>query len=86
MTGNTSNSRAAAMGRASRAVARLDGIEAIEEPVWRQRAIVNDAQKFSDREAWDAVSALEEMLMTRGIVNPAQAAAERAEAETTNAP
>lgn len=42
-----------------------------------ENVIVNDVQTFTDREAWDAVAALEHMVLTRGLVTAQQVEAER---------
>lgn len=63
--------------RAARAIARLDGIEGIEEPVEGLRTIANDVRGFSPREAWDAVHALEDIVVKQGLITPAEIEAER---------
>ena len=74
---NITNQRREAIGRAARAVARLAIDPKAIEPARRQNVIVNDVQMFSDREAWDAVSALEHMVLSRGLVSAQQVEAER---------
>ena len=72
-----SSDRREAIGRASRAVVRLAIDPEAKEPAHRQNVIVNDVQAFSDREAWDAVAALEDMVLSRGLVTAQQVEAER---------
>ena len=74
---NISTDRREAIGRASRAVVRLAIDPEAKEPARRQNVIVNDVQAFSDREAWDAVAALEHMVLSRGLVTAQQVEAER---------
>lgn len=73
---NTSSERREAIGRARRAVARLAIDPKAAEAAHRQNVIVNDVQAFTDREAWDAVAALEHMVLTRGLVSAQQVEAE----------
>lgn len=47
------------------------------ESAHRQNVIVNDVRAFTDREAWDAVAALEDMVLSRGLVTAQQVEAER---------
>jgi hypothetical protein len=72
-----SSDRREAIGRASRAVVRLAIDPEAKEPAHRQNVIVNDVQAFSDREAGDAVAALEHMVLSRGLVTAQQVEAER---------
>lgn len=74
---NISTDRREAIGRAGRAVVRLAGDAEAKEPAHRQSVIVNDVSVYSDREAWDAVAALEHMVLTRGLVTAQQIEAER---------
>lgn len=74
---NISSERREAIGRAGRAVVRLAIDPEAKETAHRQSAIVNDVQAFTDREAWDAVAALEHMVLTRGLVTAQQIEAER---------
>ena len=74
---NISTERREAIGRASRAVIRLAVDPEAREPAHRQNVIVNDVRAFNDREAWDAVAALEEMVLSRGLVTAQQIEAER---------
>lgn len=69
---NTSSDRREAIGRARRAVARLAVDPKAKDPAHRQNVIVNDVQAFNDREAWDAVAALEHMVLTRGLASAQQ--------------
>ncbi len=73
---NTSSERREAIRRAARAVVRLGVDPDAKEPAHRQNMIVNDP-RYSDREAWDAVSALEYMLTQRGLVSAQQIETER---------
>ncbi len=72
-----STDRREAIGRAGRAVVRLTVDATAKEPAHRQSVIVNDASAYSDREAWDAVAALEHMLVSRGLVTVQQIEEER---------
>ena len=74
---NISTERREAIGRASRAVIRLAVDPEAREPAHRQNVIVNDVRAFTDREAWDAVAALEDMVLSRGLVTAQQVEAER---------
>jgi len=76
-TPNMSSERREAIGRAGRAVVRLAADPAAKEPARRQSAIVNDVKAYSDREAWDAVAALEHMVLSRGLVSAQQVERER---------
>lgn len=58
--------RRAAIRRAADAVVRLAVDPEAHEPAQRQNAIVNDGA-YSDREALDAVMALETMVSNRGL-------------------
>lgn len=75
-THHTSPDRREAISRAASAVVRLRVEPSVQEPAHRQNAIVNDP-RFSDREAWDAVMALESMLVDLGIVEPQEIEAAR---------
>lgn len=66
-----SETRREAICRAGRAVVRLAVDQGAVEPAERQNAIVNDPWS-GDREAWDAVQALEDMLLTRGLRDVAE--------------
>ena len=74
---NISTERREAIGRAGRAVVRLAVDPEARESAHRQNVIVNDVRAFTDREAWDAVAALEEMVLSRGLVTAQQVEAER---------
>lgn len=74
---NISSERREAIGRAGRAVVRLAVDPEAKEPAHRQNVIVNDVQAFTDREAWDALAALEHMVLSRGLVSAQQVEAER---------
>ena len=74
---NISSERREAIGRASRAVVRLAIDPEAKETAHRQNILVNAVQTFSDREAWDAVAALEHMVLSRGLVTAQQVEAER---------
>ena len=74
---NISTERREAIGRAGRAVVRLAVDPEAREPARRQNVIVNDVRAFTDREAWDAVAALEDMVLSRGLVTAQQVEAER---------
>lgn len=74
---NISTERREAIGRAGRAVVRLAIEPEATLPARRQNAIVNDVSAYTDREAWDAVAALEHMVVTRGLVTDQQIEAER---------
>jgi len=76
-TPNISTDRREAIGRAGRAVVRLAAEPQAKSSAHRQNAIVNDVSAYTDREAWDAVAALEHMVWTRGLVSEQQAEAER---------
>ncbi len=73
---NISMERREAIRRAARAVVRLGVDPDAKEPAHRQNAIVN-SPRCSDREAWDAVGALEHMLTQRGLVTAQQIETER---------
>lgn len=64
---NPSSDRRRAISRASRAVVQLAIDPTATDPARRLNAIANTLT-FSDREAWDAVQALEDMVYTRGLV------------------
>lgn len=74
---NISTERREAIGRAGRAVVRLAVDPEVRESAHRQNVIVNDVRAFTDREAWDAVAALEDMVLSRGLVTAQQVEAER---------
>ena len=74
---NISTERREAIGRAGRAVVRLAVDPEARESAHRQNVIVNDVRAFTDREAWDAVAALEDMVLSRGLVTAQQVDAER---------
>lgn len=74
---NISTERREAIGRAGRAVVRLAVDPEARESAHRQNVIVNDVRAFTDREAWDAVAALEDMVLSRGLVTAQQVEAER---------
>ena len=74
---NISTERREAIGRAGRAVVRLAVDTEARESAHRQNVIVNDVRAFTDREAWDAVAALEDMVLSRGLVTAQQVEAER---------
>ena len=74
---NISTERREAIGRAGRAVVRLAVDPEARESAHRQNVIVNDVRAFTDREAWDAVTALEDMVLSRGLVTAQQVEAER---------
>ncbi|WP_028708034.1 hypothetical protein [Propionicicella superfundia] len=73
---NISTERREAIGRAGRAVVRLAVDPEARESAHRQNVIVNDVRAFTDREAWDAVAALEDMVLSRGLVTAQQVEAE----------
>jgi len=62
-----STERKEAISRAACAVVRLAIDPDAAEPARRQNRIVNDVTAYTDREAWDAVSGLEDMVYTRGL-------------------
>lgn len=64
--------RREAIRRATCALVRLAVIPELDEPARRQHAIVGDVGAYSDREAWDAVCGLEDMLVKNGLVTAAQ--------------
>lgn len=66
-----------AIGRAGRAVVPLAADPDAKELVRCQNAIVNDPSAHTDREAWDAVGALEHMVVSRGLVTSSQLEAEQ---------
>ena len=74
---NISTERREAIGRAGRAVVRLAVDPEARESAHRQNVIVNDVRAFTDREVWDAVAALEDMVLSRGLVTAQQVEAER---------
>lgn len=79
MNGNPSigPERREAIARASRAAVRLS-VDPEARPVGRvQVAIVNDVGLYTNREAWDAVQALEGMVLDRGLITREQIEAER---------
>jgi len=75
-TPRTSAERREAIGRAARAVIRLAIDPSITLTARRQNTIVNEVT-YTDREAWDAVAALEDMVISRGLVTAEQADAQR---------
>lgn len=66
-TATISTERKEAISRAACAVVRLAIDPDAAEPARRQNRIVNDVTAYTDREAWDAVSGLEDMVYTRGL-------------------
>jgi len=74
---NISAERREAIGRAGRAIVRLAADPEARQTARRQNVIVNDVSAYTDREAWDALAALEHMVVTRGLVSPQQIEAER---------
>lgn len=76
-TPTASIDRREAMSRAARAVVRLAADPSARTSARRQNDIVQDTGRFDDRDAWDAVAALEDMVVKRGLVTAAQIAAEQ---------
>lgn len=56
---------------------RLAADPEAKETAHRQNVIVNDVGAYTDREAWDAVGALEHMVLSRGLASAPQVEAER---------
>lgn len=73
----TSSDGREAISRAARAVVRLAVDPDAKEPALRQNVVVNNVDAFTDREAWDAVAALEHMTLSRGLVSAEQVEDER---------
>lgn len=71
-TPNISPGRREAIGRAARAIVRLAGIPDLRVEAHRQHGIVAAVTVYGDQEAAAAVTALENMLVSRGLMTPEQ--------------